>query len=203
MRWLMTFMLVLAAGALLGADEPAGQWRPLFDGKTLAGWHATPGGNWQVVDGTLQGTNEASDKRHGILLSDAAYTNFSIRAKFKVTRGNSGFYFHSEPVKSAVSVKGFQVEVDREMDTGGLYETLGRAWVVKPDPVEMRKHYTPGEWTDLLLECHGPHIVVTINGYKTADLTDEKGAKSGHFGLQLHGGMDMDVQFKDIEIKTD
>ena len=38
------------------------------------------------------------------------------------------------------------------------------------------------------------------NGQKTAELINDKGRKSGHIGLQLHGGDTMDVEFKNIEV---
>ena len=104
-----------------------------------------------------------------------------------------------------MSVNGFQVEVDSSFETGGLYETGGRAWVVKPDPnyIEKQAKYQPGQWTDLAMVVEGTNTRVFLNGRETARLTsDEKGNREGHFGLQLHGSMDMDVSFKDLKILT-
>ena len=83
------------------------------------------------------GRSPKSERRHGILLSDAEVGDFALRAKFRVHSGDSGFYFRCEPVKGGVSVHGFQVEVDTSQETGGLYETGGRAWVVKPTEAEI------------------------------------------------------------------
>ena len=44
------------------------------------------------------------------------------------------------------------------------------------------------------------HLVVQINGAKTAELKGDPGRKQGRIGLQLHGGRDMHVEFKRIEI---
>jgi hypothetical protein len=46
----------------------------------------------------------------------------------------------------------------------------------------------------------GKRLVVHVNGTKTAEVNDEKGRRQGHIALQLHGGQNMDVQFKDIEL---
>ena len=174
-------------------------WRPLFDGKTLDGWKPLPGGTWAVEDGAIVGRSPKSEPRHGILLSDEVLGDFALRAKFRVHSGDSGFYFRSDPVAGGVSVNGFQVDFSQE--TGGLYETGGRGWVVKPTEQEIpRKKYQPGEWTDLSLSAHGGHVVVQINGVKTAELKDDPGRKKGNLGLQLHGGQDMHVEFKQIEI---
>jgi len=182
------------------ADQEAG-WTPLFNGKDLTGWSAKPGGEWEVVDGAIVGTSEASEKRHGLLVSEKAYGDFEARLKFKVTSGDSGFYFRSTPVDHFVGIKGFQAEVDRTFATGGLYETLGRAWVKKPDAGAMKKLYQPGEWTDMKVRAIGGDISVTVNGQVVTELNDDPGAAKGHFALQLHGGQDMHVAYKDIDVR--
>jgi hypothetical protein len=177
-------------------------FQPLFDGKSLDGLTPTPGGKWEVIDGAIVGTSDKSERRHGILLSDRRFSDFVVKARFRVISGDSGFYFRAGRVKSGVSVHGFQVEVDTSQETGGLYETGGRAWVHKPTAeVIKRRKYQPGEWTDLELSAIGEHIVVTINGVVTSELKKDKGRREGHFGLQLHGGQDMHVEFRDILIR--
>ncbi len=42
-------------------------WKPLFDGKTLNGWHALPGGDWVVSKGTITGISPKAEKRHGLI----------------------------------------------------------------------------------------------------------------------------------------
>jgi hypothetical protein len=175
----------------------------IFDGKTLTGWTPAPGGAWEVKEGAILGTSPKSEPRHGILISDASYKDFIVRTKFRVTKGDSGFYFRVKRVNSNVSVNGFQVEVDSSQETGGLYETGGRAWVVKPTEEEIpKKNYVPSEWTDLEVHAEGKNVTVKINGVVTSKLTDDPGRTEGPFGLQLHGGMDMHVEFKDLRIKT-
>ena len=109
------------------------RWEPLFDGRTLEGWKAGPAGRWTVdaETGIIRGTSPAQERRHGLLLSRESYDDFTVRLQFRVNQGDSGFYFRSEPQDSAVGIRGFQVELDTSYETGGLYETGGRAWVVK------------------------------------------------------------------------
>jgi hypothetical protein len=177
-------------------------FKPLFDGKTLAGWTALPGGKWEVVDGAILGTSPKSERRHGILLSNKEFSDFVVKAKFRVHQGDSGFYFRAKRVKSGVSVHGFQVEVDTSQETGGLYETGGRAWVHKPSANVVKKRgYEKGQWTDLELSAVGRHVVVKINGVTSSELKNDRGRTKGHFGLQLHGGQVMRVEYKDIVIQ--
>jgi len=177
-------------------------FKTLFDGKTLNGWTPAPGGKWEVKDGSIVGTSPKTERRHGILLTDKQFTDFVVKAKFRVHSGDSGFYFRAKRVKSAVSVNGFQVEVDTTQETGGLYETGGRAWVKKPSPETVKKRaYKSGEWTDLELSAIGRDVVVKINGIISSELKNDRGRIKGYFGLQLHGGQDMHVEFKNIVIR--
>ena len=68
-------------------------WVDLFNGSDLSGWHTMPGGKWEAKGGVILGTSQKAEKRHGLLVSDKEYSNFILRAKFKVTRGDSGLYF--------------------------------------------------------------------------------------------------------------
>lgn len=183
-------------------DLGAHEWEPIFDGESLEGWTPLPGGEWSVEEGAIHGTSPSSERRHGILLSNETYDDFTARLQFRVHSGDSGFYFRAQRVDSPVSVKGFQVEIDTTYETGGLYETGGRAWVVQhaPDKPHSNARYRVGEWNDLTLSAHGRNVVVQINGRRTAQLENDPGSLSGHFGLQLHGGQDMDVEFREIEL---
>jgi hypothetical protein len=179
------------------------EWKPIFDGTSLAGWTATPGGQWEVKDGAIRGTSPASDPRHGLLLSDAMHGDFTLRLKFKVTKGNSGLYFRAQRVDDPVTVHGIQAEVCDNDDTGGLYETGGRAWIAQPDKAWMAKEKVnrPGEWNEMWVSAHGARLVVHVNGRQTVDFLDPKQTRDdGHFGLQLHGGQDMEVEFKDLAL---
>ena len=73
--------------------------------------------------------------------------------------------------------------------------------MVKPSKEDIpKKNYKPGEWTSLELTAKGKNVTVKINGVVTAELKDDPGRTEGYFGLQLHGGQDMHVEFKNIEI---
>jgi len=175
-------------------------WKPIFDGKSLQGWHTLPGGKWEVENGVIVGTSSKSEKRHGLLVTDRRYGDFTARLKFKAVKGNSGFYFRADEVESNVGVHGFQAEIDATNDVGGLYETGGRAWVVKPKPEDVKKWFKPQQWNEMTVSAHGRRIVVHVNGRKTAELKNDEGRLEGHLALQLHAGQDMHVMFKDIEV---
>ncbi|MHC4212566.1 MAG: 3-keto-disaccharide hydrolase [Planctomycetota bacterium] len=175
-------------------------WKPIFDGRTFNGWHIMPGGQWKIEDGVIIGTSSKDEKRHGMLITDERFNDVTVRLKYKSIKGNSGLYFRVDKVDSPVTVNGFQAEIDPANDAGGLYETGGRGWVIRPKPDEVKKIFKPQQWNSMTVSAHGKRIVVHVNGYKTAELKDDPGRTEGHLGLQMHGGQDMHVMFKDIEI---
>ena len=194
--------LALPTISLLSTGCKDNEWQSLFDGRSLNGWHKLPGGNWKVENGAIIGTSDKSDERHGLLVSDDTYKDFEVRIKYKAIQGNSGLYFRAKEVGGQYGVEGFQAEIDPLNNAGGLYETSGRGWVVQPDSADVKKWYKPGEWNTMTVRAEGKSIVVHVNGIKTAEVKNDPGRQEGHIALQLHGGQDMNVMFKDIEINT-
>lgn len=182
------------------ADVTRAEFNPLFNGHDLTGWHTLPGGTWEVKDGAILGTSPASEPKHGMLVTDKTYRNFILRATFKVVRGNSGLYFRSEKTGGATGVKGFQAEVDNSNDVGGIYETGGRGWVRRPDHKKTAAIAKPEEWNTMLVRAIGADYTVLLNGNQTVSFTDDRSRREGHIALQLHGGQDMEVLFRDITI---
>ena len=201
----LLFVTGLTSGYLAGDVEAKqgirGKWISMFNGKTLEGWHTVPGGTWSVENGAIVGRSEKTDERHGLLVTDKRFKNFEVQVRYKAIKGNSGLYFRAEEVGGIVGVHGFQAEIDPEKDVGGLYETGGREWVVQPTAEQVKTWYKPDRWNTMTVRAEDGHVVVRVNGKKTAELTNDPGRKEGHIALQLHGGMDMHVLFRGIRIK--
>ena len=176
------------------------RWTPIFDGKSLGGWEKMPGGTWTVEDGVIVGRSVKAEKRHGLLLTRKRYRDFTVKLKFRISRGDSGLYFRVHKVPGPANAHGLQAQVSPRFDTAGLYELGGRKWVQRPDPEELKQHYRPGEWTEMVVSAHGRRIVVHLNGWKATEVRNDTGRAEGLLGLQLHARQDMEVEFKDIAL---
>ena len=177
------------------------EWKPLWNGKDLDGWERLGPGNWKIEDGQLHGTQVKEVTSHSVLLTANRFRDFAVRCQFKVNQGDSGFYFRAEKSYDALFVHGFQSEIENNLEeVSGLYETAGRGWVQSPDPEVVAKHFKNGDWNDLSIVANGRRVVVHLNGYKTVERMNDPGREEGHIGLQMHGGQDMDVLFREIEM---
>jgi hypothetical protein len=197
-----TLLIALVLAAACASARAAENWKALWDGQTLMGWHVIGKGEWKIIDGAIRGTHAKEEKDFGHLVTDRTYRDFTVRLKYKAVKGNSGLYFRIEE-KGFSGVSGFQAEIDPEKDGGGLYETNGRSWVSQPKPEDVKRWFKPGQWNEMTVSARGGHIVVQVNGLQSAELKDDPGRREGRFALQLHGGQDCEVWFKDIEIKAE
>ncbi len=172
----------------------------IFDGKSLDGWEVVGGGTWTVAEGVLKGHCSKSDEQ-GVLVYKNPVKDFTAHLEFRISEGNSGFYFRTERIKEQPLLKGMQAEVDAIEDVGGIWETAGRGWVSKPDAaLHAKTGFKPGEWTKMDVAAKGTHYTVKLNGTTTVDIDDPAGRKEGFVALQLHGGMEMTVEFRDIHL---
>ena len=77
-------------------DLGLSNWKPLLDGKTLAGWTKIGGGRWLIEDGTIRPTDTGKATREGVLITDKTYSDFAVRLKYKGLEGNTGLCFRIE-----------------------------------------------------------------------------------------------------------
>jgi hypothetical protein len=178
----------------------------LFDGKTLQGMKPIGGGAWTVEDGAIVGRQSEDVEVTGLMWITKPHENFAIKLKYKINKGNSGFFFRSQQIPNDnTGIRGIQVEIDREPNCGGLYESGGRGWLCKP--TEQYSNYD--EWNDLMVYTCGSNVMVWINNKLVVDcntvnlLHPEKlteGEFLNNFAFQLHKRQEVEVRFKDIEI---
>ncbi|CAH0999367.1 hypothetical protein LEM8419_00665 [Neolewinella maritima] len=169
----------------------------LFNGQNLDGWTVHGTERWYVADGELV-CESGPDAAYGYLSTNAYYDDFELTLEFKQEAdGNSGVFIRS--TVDGTKISGWQVEVAPPgHDTGGIYESYGRGWLIKPDP-EKDKHLKAGEWNTLRIRAEGPTVTSYLNGHQMVTLTDEKiGAGEGGIALQIHDGGGIKVRWRDI-----
>ncbi|SHE62577.1 protein of unknown function [Arenibacter palladensis] len=188
-------VIVLALMAIPGISQEMS----LFNGKDLSGWTIYGTEKWYVEDGLLV-SESGPDKQYGYLATDKYYDDFELTLEFKQeANGNSGVFVRS--TVDGTKVSGWQVEVAPPgHDTGGVYESYGRGWLIKPDP-EKDKVLKEGEWNTMKIKLSGNKLTSWLNGTEMVSITDDKiGAGKGSIALQIHDGGGIKVKWRNINI---
>lgn len=172
----------------------------LFNGKDLSGWNIYGTEKWYVQDGLLI-SESGPDKGYGYLGTEGTYDDFEITLEFKQeANGNSGVFIRS--TVDGTKVSGWQVEVAPPgSDTGGIYESYGRGWLIKPEP-EKDKALKFGEWNKMKIVVKGGRVTSYLNGQMMVDYEDAKiGEGKGGILLQIHDGGGIKVYWRNIVLK--
>jgi hypothetical protein len=195
----ITFLLALALMSMSVFAGGAG-WKSLFNGKNLKGWTVHGTEKWYVEDGLLI-CESGPDEAYGYLSTNKFYDDFELELQFlQEADGNSGVFFRS--TFEGTKVSGWQVEVaPPNHDTGGIYESYGRGWLVQI-PEEKEDILKMGEWNTMKIRVEGGQVTTWLNGEQMVNIEDEKIARGkGAIALQIHDGGGIKVKWRDIKIK--
>ena len=193
-------ILFLFAACLINVAVLAQKAVSIFNGKDLTGWTINGTEKWYVEKGELI-CESGPDKAYGYLSTQKSYKNFDLTLQFKQeAEGNSGIFFRSSI--EGVKISGWQAEVAPPgSNTGGIYESYGRGWLIKPD-AEKDKYLKYGEWNTYRLRVVGDEVTTWVNGQEMITLKDENiGKGEGFIALQIHDGGGIKVRWKNIKIK--
>jgi hypothetical protein len=191
-------ILIILISAVLSAN--AQKEKSLFNGKNLDGWVVHGTEKWYVEDGLLV-CESGPDKEYGYLSTKNFYDDFELTLEFlQEANGNSGVFFRS--TFEGTKVSGWQVEVaPPNHDTGGIYESYGRGWLVKI-PEEKENILKMGEWNKMKIRVVGGHVTTWLNGQQMVDIKDDKIADGkGAIALQIHSGGGIKVKWKNLKVK--
>jgi len=172
----------------------------LFNGKDLTGWKVHGTEKWFVEKGELI-CESGPDKQYGYLVSEGEFKNFELTVEFKQeSNGNSGVFFHCSIEGTKIS--GWQAEVaPMDHSTGGIYESYGRGWLIKPESAK-EKFLKEGEWNTMVVRMNGDEVTTWLNGQQMVQLKDEKiGAATGKVALQIHDGGGVKVRWRKVTVK--
>ena len=182
---------------LIGQEKE--EFISLFNGVDLSGWKIHGTEKWYVENGDLVCEN-GPDKEYGYLSTDKYYDNFILTLEFKQeSNGNSGVFFRS--TLEGVIINGWQVEVaPTGLHTGGIYESYGRGWLIKPDPKD--ENLKDGDWNAMKIMVDGSSVKTWLNGKEMINLNDEIiGKGKGSIALQIHSGDDVKVRWRNFRLK--
>jgi hypothetical protein len=156
-------------------------WKPLWDGKTLAGW-STKGGDWKIEEGTIHATGSRVLTEIALLVTDDRYADFAIRFKLKAAGGGIGVRMLGDD------------NVLRWTDLKQKASPAPAAKKAAPKAVEPQDG-----WNVMAAIALGDRVVVQSDGLTIVEARDESARAPGRIALAVVG-RGVDIAIKDIAI---
>ncbi len=180
------------AGSAFGQSDAG--FATLLDSTKMGEWDRVGDANWEMKDGALTADKLVDPKILSYLVTKSSYKDFQIKAEFWADAdANSGIFIRCDNPKVIDSKGCYEVNIfDKRPDPS--YGTGAIVDVAKVDPMQK----AVGKWNTFDITAKGDHLVVIMNGEKTADVHDTKHA-AGPFALQYGAGT---IKFRKVQIKA-
>jgi hypothetical protein len=190
-------LLLLLCGVICRADDKPSdvQLQPLFNGKDLTNFKApSPNPWWKVVDGVLVGES-SPDKKGNVLYTDKAYGDFVLESDVRFPNNiDSGFIYGKPELQVQIGVsRSLKVDMTGSIYYKGKYPPEARAKGVD-------KLLKLGDWNTIRMEVKGKTTKVWLNGQHVLTFDCPEEIKPAPIGLQIHPGVVMKVEFKNLKI---
>jgi hypothetical protein len=189
-----TKLLPLIAVIVSVAAAPAEELKPIFNGEDLSGWDAPEGNIWFTVkDGILKVKNGPA-KKGKTLWTTKEYVDFVMEFEFKMGAGtvDSGVFIRNEKEQIQIGISG---SLKRDM-TASPY-IAGKGYPVEAEGV--KELLKVDGWNTMKIEAVGKDYVTWLNGQKVMSYTSESAVPKGKLGIQLHGGREMAIEYRNIK----
>jgi hypothetical protein len=206
----MSILLILATFSLMPtiaqADDAESDGKPLFDGKTFAGWEGDLT-KFRIEEGAIIAGNLSDALKHNYFLcTTERYDHFELRLKVKLVgkNANAGIQLRTERIPDNTEVIGYQADMGQQY-WGCLYDESRRRKILQqPDPELIKKTLKEGQWNEYKIRCEGNRIQLWLNGVQTVDYVEEESgiAQTGVIALQIHSGPPAEASYKDIQIRS-
>jgi hypothetical protein len=192
-------LLTVSAGLSAFAAGQADGLKPIFNGKDLTGWKVSnPNPFWKVVDGVLVGENDEKLKGN-MLYTEQAYKDVIVEAEVRWSgEVDSGIMVRKPELQLQI---GDSRSLKKDMTccfyTGGKekYPEAGQA-------KNTDKLLKPGGWNTIRLQAKGDTFTVWLNGQQVTEYTNSKFPGAFPIGLQIHPGLKMKVEFRNLRAQA-
>jgi len=190
--------LCVLTTSLLAGDLPADDLKPIFNGTNLTGWKVPdPNPFWRVENGVLIGENNEKLTGH-VLFTERVYTNFVIELEARWSGEiDSGIMLRKPELQLQFGIsRSLKKDMTGSFYTGGnpKYPEAGHARGVE-------KLLKQGDWNTIRLEARGDKFTVWLNDEQVGQFIEAKYAGGAPIGLQVHPGLKMKVEFRNIRAK--
>ncbi|WP_338289608.1 DUF1080 domain-containing protein [Luteolibacter sp. LG18] len=186
-----SFVLHCLAGAACVSSAFS---EPLFNGKDLTGWKPDGADVWTFADSVLTGQSN-SKKQGSVLWSTEKFKDFTLDLDFRFSGDvDSGVFLRTPNDQIQI---GTSRSLKRDMTGSPYIGTTGKYAVEAHD---VKGNLKEGEWNHFRITAKGSHYTVELNGKQVLDYSSDTAAKEGGIGLQVHPGVDMKIEFRNVDL---
>ncbi len=184
-----------AAAASFMISLTAGYAEEIFDGRSLDGWEVKGDACWSAADGILTGQNTPA-KKGSILWTRKSYKDFKLDLEFRYNgRIDSGVFLRNDNEQIQI---GFSGLMRRDL-TCSPYIASKRGYPAEAEGVAgLLKE---GEWNRMTIVARGDVYTVSLAGKEVLTYKSDGATESGPIGVQVHQGMDMKIEFRNLTVK--
>ena len=195
-RILVALLLVLSFARFGGAADAKDDLPSIFNGKDLSGWKV-PADNkwWKVVDGVLVGENDEG-KKGSMLYSEKNYGDVVVEAEVRWSGEiDSGIMLRKPEIQCQIGIsRSLKKDMTCSFYAHGKYPEPARAKGVD-------KLLKEGDWNKIRFQAVGSKYTAWLNGEKVVEYEDPAFPNPAPIGLQIHPGLKMKVEFRNIKAK--
>jgi len=172
---------------------------PFFNGKDLTGFKVpNPNPWWKVVDGVLVGESDSA-KKGNVIYTEKSYKDFVLEGDVRFPDDiDSGFIYGKVDKGKDLQV---QLGVSRSLKvdmTGSIYYNNKYPDDARAKGVD--KLLKLNDWNTIRMEVSGRTTKVWLNGQHVLTFNCPEDVRPGPIGLQIHGGVVMKVEFRNLRI---
>lgn len=169
--------------------------RPLFDGATLEGFDVQGESYWSAEGGVLTGRSDER-KLGSILWTEKSYRDFVLELEFRFEgHTDSGVFLRKESEQIQIGISGSE---KRDM-TCSPYIGCKRGYPVEAKGVA--ELLDEGGWNRMRIVAKGPEYTVFLKNREVMRYRSESAGESGPIGFQVHPGLEMTIEFRNLSIE--
>ncbi|MEK6237058.1 MAG: DUF1080 domain-containing protein [Planctomycetales bacterium] len=186
----IAIVLMSLAGVASAEDKNEAGFTPLFDGKTLEGWHVMNGGKFVAEDGVIK-----LNGGRGWLRTDKEYGDFIIKleVRWMKPKQDSGVFLRATKEGGGWPNKRYEVQAENSKRIAKIFGAPHQ----RDEEKAFRLLKEDQQWNSYEIKCQGAQCVVRFNGEQVATSEGFK-TPAGYIGLQGEGGF---LEWRNIRVK--
>lgn len=168
----------------------------VFNGTGLEGWKVQGADYWTVAEGVLKGESD-DKKQNSVLWSEKSFKDFTVELDFKFSGDvDSGIFLRHENEQIQI---GTSRSLKRDL-TASPY--IGSKRGYPQEAAGVKELLKADDWNHMKIVAKGNTYTVSLNGKQVIEYVSDTAKESGPIGLQIHPGVKMKIEFKNLTVDS-